>query len=179
MAGGPGGSITNGLLPPTSNTGGPGGLNTQGTSPAGTGGAGHTGYVVLTLLDSPTAAPAGGSTYTGQQIVPYSGNAFGQTLNSQNSYATAACAGGTLTVQIVLNQTNHPGATFQPVYLLDSGSFVWTGVMLTTDANGSGAAAFTVTGIAPGSHTMAIDINNTPNPGDTYYVPTARIPFTC
>ena len=167
MAGGTGSSIANGLLPPTPNTGGAGGGSNQNS--VGSGGAGRPGYVVLTVLSSPGATP-GVPSYTGQQIVPISMNAFGQTINSQNSYITAASAGGTITVQVVLNQTNHPNTTFQPVYFLDGSAPVWTGVFLTTDGNGSGAASFTIAGVAPGSHGLAVEINNTPSPGDTYYV---------
>ncbi|MFI7424904.1 hypothetical protein [Nonomuraea sp. NPDC049684] len=105
-------------------------------------------------------------------------NGFGQ-----NSYATAACVGGTLTLQVVLRQTSQPGKTFHLVYRLDGSDFVWTGVNLTTDANGSGTAALTLPGLAAGTHRLVLWINDTPQPGKTYYVNSGfqanPITFTC
>ncbi|MER5427123.1 hypothetical protein [Streptosporangium roseum] len=122
-------------------------------------------------------------TYAGQQIIPSTVNSFGQTINSQNSYADTACAGGTVTVQVVLRQTSQPGKTFHLVYTLDGSSSVWTGVNLTTDTNGSGTAAFTASGITPGTRRLSIWINDTPQPGKTYYVNSGSqdnlITFTC
>lgn len=126
--------------------------------------------------------------FTGQQIIPYTANAYGQTINSANSYvAAAAVAGsGTVTVLVKLAQTNQPSSPFQVYSLVDCGNGggpVAFGDQFTTDSHGSGAVAFTLSGIAPGSHLLAIDINEVPlsGPGNTWYVSgsSTRIPFTC
>jgi hypothetical protein len=125
--------------------------------------------------------------FTGQQIITYTANAEGQTINSANSYVTAAAVAnsGTVTVLVNLAQTNQPNAPFQVysfVYPPGAGP-VASGDQFTTDSNGNGATAFTLTGIAPGSHLLAIDINQVPSsgPGVTWYCSgsSTRIPFTC
>ncbi|MGS2644656.1 glycine-rich domain-containing protein [Streptosporangium sp. LJ11] len=183
--GGAGGSsyIASGPLPSTPPTGGSGGNPIQASDTVVITTAGNPGCAVLTLLDSPTAAGAGVPSYTGQQLIPLAGQVSGHTINSQNSYVTVACAGGTMTLQVVLRQTNQPGKTFHLVYTLDGGDFFWTGVNLTTDANGNGTAALTVPGLTPGTHRLTLWINNTPQPGNTYYVNSGYqdkpITFTC
>jgi hypothetical protein len=81
-------------------------------------------------------------------------------------------------VEVNLTQTNYPGGTFQAIYKLDGGGPVFTGVMLTTDAQGSYNGSFTVTGVASGNHTLTVEINNTPAPGNTLYLTPTPIPFT-
>lgn len=125
--------------------------------------------------------------FTGQQVIPYTGNAEGQTINSADSYvAAAAVAGsGAVTVLVNLAQTNQPNAPFQVYSFVDppGAGPVASGDQITTDSNGNGATAFTLSGIAPGSHLLAIDINRVPSsgPGVTWYCSgsSTRIPFTC
>jgi hypothetical protein len=125
--------------------------------------------------------------FTGQQIITYTANAEGQTINSANSYVTAAAVAnsGTVTVLVNLAQTNQPNAPFQVYSFVDppGAGPVASGDQFTTDSNGNGATAFTLTGIAPGSHLLAIDINQVPSsgPGVTWYCSgsSTRIPFTC
>jgi hypothetical protein len=125
--------------------------------------------------------------FTGQQIITYAANAEGQTINSANSYVTAAAVAesGTVTVLVNLAQTNQPNAPFQVYSFVDppGAGPVASGDQFTTDSNGNGATAFTLTGIAPGSHLLAIDINQVPSsgPGVTWYCSgsSTRIPFTC
>lgn len=130
-----------------------------------------------------TVSPA----FTGQQIIPYTADVQGQTINSADSYvAAAAVAGsGAVTVLVNLAQTNQPNAPFQVYSFVDppgSGP-VASGDQFTTDANGNGATAFTLSGIAPGSHLLAINVNKVPSsgPGVTWYCSGSgpRISFTC
>jgi hypothetical protein len=130
------------------------------------------------------ASPA----FTGQQVIPYTGNAEGQTINSADSYvgAAAVAGSGAVTVLVNLAQTNQPNAPFQVEYFVDppGAGGVFSANQFTTDGNGNGATAFTVSGIAPGSHLLAIDINKVPSsggPGITWYCSGSgpRIPFTC
>jgi hypothetical protein len=59
--------------------------------------------------------------FTGQQIITYAANAEGQTINSANSYVTAAAVAesGTVTVLVNLAQTNQPNAPFQVYSFVD------------------------------------------------------------
>ena len=125
--------------------------------------------------------------FTGQQVIAYMGNNEGQTINSAESYviAAAVAGSGSVTVQVNLAQTNMPSAPIQVYSFVDppgSGP-VASGNQFTLDANGSGATAFTLSGIAPGSHLLAIDINLAPasGPGPTIFCSgsSTRIPFTC
>jgi hypothetical protein len=104
-----------------------------------------------------------------QQLQAWSGNSDGQTL-SPASYAAVLCLGSTAYISVRLIRTNLPRTTFQPVYGLDSGPLVWTGVFFTTDWIGNGSISFTLDGLAAGNHEVKLDINNTPSPGSTYYV---------
>jgi hypothetical protein len=114
-----------------------------------------------------------------EQIQVCSGYQAGQTINDTDSYADLTTDGsGIYTVQVVLAQTNQPGASFQPYYKLDGGAPVATGVLFTTDSQGNGTGSFTVTGLPYGAHTLAVDVNNTPVPGNTYYLTASDIPFT-
>jgi hypothetical protein len=45
---------------------------------------------------------------------------------------------------------------------------------ITTDWFGSGSVSFTVDDLAAGNHVAALDINNTPSPGATYYLNETR-----
>ena len=126
--------------------------------------------------------------FTGQQIIPYTVYAQGQTINSANSYvaAVAVPGSGAVTVLVNLAQTNHPSAPFQVYSFVDppGDGPVASGDQITTDANGNGATAFTLSGIAPGSHLLAIDINPVSSSGPsqtTWYCSgsSPRIPFTC
>lgn len=125
--------------------------------------------------------------FTGQQVISYGGTAEGQTIDSASSYVAAAAVAdsGSVTVLVNLAQTNQPNAPFQVYSFVDppGAGPVASGDQFTTDGNGNGATAFTLTGIAPGSHLLAIDINKVPSsgPGVTWYCSgsSTRIPFTC
>ncbi len=112
------------------------------------------------------------STGNSQQVQIYTGQVTGQTLNSAASSVSVNPAGTTANIQVTLAGTA-PGATFQPAYSLDGAAPVFTGVMFTSDAHGTATTTFTINGLAFGNHTLGMDINNTPPPGNTiYYLPT-------
>jgi hypothetical protein len=54
------------------------------------------------------------------------------------------------------------------------GSITLPGAFITTDWFGSGSVSFTVDDLAAGNHVVALDINNTPSPGATYYLNETR-----
>ena len=103
-----------------------------------------------------------------QPLQAWSGTADGQTA-SPASYVAVLYNGSTASVTVHLISTNMPHATFQPVYYLDHTSWVWTGAFVTTDWRGTGSVSFTIDGLSAGVHEVAIDVNNTPSPGSTYY----------
>jgi hypothetical protein len=123
--------------------------------------------------------------FTGQQVIPYTDPAEGQTINSADSYAVAVAVAGSGAVTVLVNiaQTNYPNAPFQVWSLVDPGSGggpVPSGHQFTTDGNGNGVTAFTLSGIAPGSHLLAIDVNSGSSTVTLYCSGgNPRIPFTC
>lgn len=94
-------------------------------------------------------------------IVVWSGTAsHGQTLDSSHSYLTVQCDDSqTLFVSGHLYRTNLPNQQFHPKYKLDGSAPIPTSVTFTTGADGTGDFAFSVEGIAPGSHTVVVEIN--------------------
>ncbi|GLX96569.1 hypothetical protein [Herbidospora sp. NBRC 101105] len=179
LAGQPGGYTANGMLPPAPNTGGAGGVFTQNQNPAGSGGTGKSGYVLLTVLDIPATTSAAAP--PSEQIIAasWTQGAYGQTIDSPNSRATAICTAGALTVQVVFRGTNQPGKKWQFAYRINDGAPVFTGVFMDTDASGNAAGSFTVSGISRGDQRITVLINSTPHPGDTLYTTGKSIPFTC
>jgi hypothetical protein len=51
-------------------------------------------------------------------------------------------------------------------------------VFFTIDSQGTGTGSFAVAGLPDGSHSVAVDVNNTPAPGSTYYLTASDITFT-
>ena len=107
----------------------------------------------------------------------WTGNSKGQTTNAAMSYAAVFGARTTIHVEVCLQQANQYSTALQLSYILDGAAPVATGVTLTTSANGTGQAAFTITGLAPGSHNVVVQVNNpAPAPGSCYYINAAANP---
>jgi hypothetical protein len=108
-----------------------------------------------------------------QPLQAWSGNSDGQT-SAPASYASVLCVGSTAYVSVHLIRTNQRRTTFQTVYPLDNGSWVWTGDTFTTGWTGTGWGTFTVDDLSAGNHQVALDINTVPGPGSTYYLNETR-----
>ncbi|MFF5234734.1 hypothetical protein [Dactylosporangium sp. NPDC000521] len=162
QAGQPGSSTSNGMLPPAPNTGGAGGGCTQNQNPAGSGGAGRSGYAVLTVLSSPTTAPS-------EQITPapWNQSTYNPTIDSPNSRATVTCTPDAVNVQIVVNRTNQPDKTLQFYYKIDDSAPIFTNVTVKADANGNATGSFSVPNVTRGDHRLNVLIN-TAESGQTF-----------
>ncbi|WP_225726962.1 MULTISPECIES: hypothetical protein [unclassified Nocardia] len=118
-------------------------------------------------------------------IVAWTGQHQGQTVDSNHSFATVQCDDSkTLFVSGHLFKTNLPNQQFHAYYKLDGGAPVSTSSTVTSSADGTVDFAFSVEGMASGTHAVGMEINHLPD-NLTYYMDTSTasggkgVPFTC
>ncbi|MFJ9371412.1 hypothetical protein ACIRRA_44415 [Nocardia sp. NPDC101769] len=118
-------------------------------------------------------------------VVAWMGAHQGHTVDSSHSYATAQCDDSkTLFVSGHLYQTNLPNQQFHVYFKLDGNAPVSTPSTFTTGGDGTGDFAFSVEGMASGTHAVAVEINHVTD-NLTYYMDASTasggkgIPFTC
>ncbi|GAB2516668.1 hypothetical protein [Nocardia heshunensis] len=118
-------------------------------------------------------------------IVAWTGQHQGQTVDSNHSYATTQCDDSrTLFVSGHLFRTDLPNQQFHVYFKLDGGAPVSTPSTFTTGADGTGDFAFSLEGMASGTHAVAVEINHVTD-NLTYFMDAGTatggkgIPFTC